>query len=783
MYTITFSQMTQNIRGTVIDADSKQPLFGANIVVTSLNPIVGAVSDFDGNFILENIPIGRHTIQITYLGYETQTIPNLELQSAKELVLNISLQESVMKTGEVVIKAKKRKRKGDAINNIATVSAQEFTIEQTGRYAGSLNDVARMATNFAGVQGTDDSRNDIVVRGNSPLGVLYRLNGVDIPNPNHFASMGTSGGPVSILNTNAMENSDFMTSAFPAEYGNATSGVFDIHLRKGNNHKFEFLAQVGFNGFEAMIEGPLSKKKKSSFLVGYRYSTLGLMKKLGVSFGTGTAVPIYQDAVVNLNFPYENGSFSIWGTGGLSKIAFLGSEIKNDDSNYSGKDEDLRFGSQIGVVGFSNTHRFNKKEYVETSFSVDYLGNKTSLDKQYAIDSVYLPFYRNNSYEGKYSIKTKYNNKINSQHLLQVGIELQRKFFNLSDSVRYEGVSKYVIITESKGAAYFSQFYAQWQYKISTKVKLNVGVHSQYFFLNKDYSIEPRLGLKWKINSKHSLSFGYGMHSQLNPIRIYFEEKTSNNGKIYYKNRDLKMYRSQHFVLGYNWDFMKNTRFKAEAYFQYLDNIPVEKRESTYSIINGGDNFRSFFYPDSLTNNGTAYNYGLELTIEKFLHKGWYILSTASLYESKYKASDNIERNTAFNGNYTFNLLGGKEFFLFPKKENKKMDISLLFDGKITLNGGKRYIPIDIDKSKLAHQAVYDFDKAYEPRHPLYFRADINAGFKINMKGITQEFTFTLRNVSDTKNIFSQQFNANKGELYYKYQNGLFPMVTYKVKF
>ena len=216
LYIVSNAQITQNVRGSIVDKDSKTPLPGANIVISTLDPVKGTATDPNGHFKIEKIPVGRHSIKISYVGYEPIIMQNIELSSGKELILNLELQESVMME-EVVIEAEGEKEK--SINKMATVSARTFSIEETQRYAGSLNDVARMAQNFAGVQGADDSRNDIVIRGNSPTGVLFRLDGVDIPNPNHFALMGTTGGPVSLLNNNVLDNSDFMTGAFPAEYG------------------------------------------------------------------------------------------------------------------------------------------------------------------------------------------------------------------------------------------------------------------------------------------------------------------------------------------------------------------------------------------------------------------------------------------------------------------------------------------------------------------------------------------------------------------------------------
>ena len=290
----------QNIRGVVLDKDSKSPLIGANVIVIDVDPIIGAATDFDGRYTIEKVPLGRHTLQISYIGYETKTLPNIEVTAGKEVILNVELQESIL-IDEVVVEAQQDKDK--TVNRMASVSARTFSIDETMRYAGSLNDVARMAQNFAGVQGSDDSRNDIVIRGNSPTGVLYRLEDVDIPNPNHFALNGTTGGPVSILNNNVLDNSDFMTGAFPAEYGNAIAGVFDLKLRSGNNQQHEFLGQLGFNGVEMMAEGPISKKQYSSYIVDFRYSTLKLFQLMGLNFGTGTAVPDYSRWFFQIKFP------------------------------------------------------------------------------------------------------------------------------------------------------------------------------------------------------------------------------------------------------------------------------------------------------------------------------------------------------------------------------------------------------------------------------------------------------------------------------------------------
>jgi len=258
------NEYKQTIRGTVIDKLTQTTLPGATVIILNTDPLLGTTSDMDGAFKIENIPLGRQSIQISFIGYNSRTISNLNLTAGRETVVIVELEEQVQKLDEVVISAKQPK--DQAINEMATVSARSFTVEETERFAGSMGDPSRMAANYAGVSMTNDSRNDIIIRGNSPMGVLWRLDGVEIPNPNHFGAAGTTGGPVSMLNNNMLSNSDFFTSAFPAEYGNAMSGVFDLNMRSGNNQKREYVGQVGFNGFEFGAEGTFKKGGKGSYI-------------------------------------------------------------------------------------------------------------------------------------------------------------------------------------------------------------------------------------------------------------------------------------------------------------------------------------------------------------------------------------------------------------------------------------------------------------------------------------------------------------------------------------
>ncbi|MCD4680131.1 MAG: carboxypeptidase-like regulatory domain-containing protein, partial [Bacteroidales bacterium] len=483
---LSSQNLTQTIRGKVIDKNTRVCLIGANVVLLDSDPLRGSTTDIDGKFKIENVPIGRVGIKVSYLGYSDVILNNLDLASAKELIFNIELEEKIYVGKEAVISGSRDK--SAPINRMTTVSTRGFTVEETKRYAGSRNDVARMAANYAGVRGVSDDRNDIIIRGNSPTGLLWRLEGVDIPNPNHYGALGTTGGPVSILNNNLLDNSDFMTAAFPAEYGNALSGVFDIKMRNGNNENHEFLGQVGFNGFEIGAEGPISRKNDASYIINYRYSTLEAFDALGVDFGTGTAIPKYQDIALKINFPKTKlGSFSLFGIGGISDISMLESDkdtTKEGTNFYMGEGFDLINGSDMAVVGLTHMYLINPTTYTKFIISGSMHNFTTQIDSIVPDIFEILPWYRNNFTERKIFTSFFINKKLSSQHSIKTGVIFNTMNFSLTDSVFNDNKGKFDILTDYNGTTYLLQPYAQWKYKITDALTLNAGLHYQHLFLN-----------------------------------------------------------------------------------------------------------------------------------------------------------------------------------------------------------------------------------------------------------------------------------------------------------
>lgn len=767
---------TQTIRGTVIDKQAQLNLPGANVTIMNSNPPVGAVTDADGKFKIANVAPGRYDLKISYVGYKEIVQSNIVVTVGKETVLEIGMEENVSSLNEVVVAGTK---KNETNNELVSVSGRSFSMEEVNRYAGGRSDPARLAANFAGVSSPDDSRNDIVIRGNSPTGVLWRIEGLNIPNPNHFSTVGTTGGPVSAINTNVLKNSDFFTSAFPSEYGNANAGVFDLGFRTGNSEKREHTFQIGaLTGIEAMTEGPINKAKGSSYLVAYRYSFTGVAQAVGIPIGTA-ATPFYQDISFKINSGNTKlGKFTLFGLGAKSKIDFLHSKIDSTDL-FANPTKDSYFTSDIGLAGLKHFIKVNDKSYFNTVVGATYNGSNY-LEDNVATDK--RPLERNvenKTSQIHYSINTSFNSKINSKLFIKTGIISE--LINLMLNARQrDTITVWKQYWDFNDNTMLHQAYVQAKYRFTDRLTLNAGVHAQVLALNNSTSVEPRLGLKYQLGEKHTLSLGYGVHSQMQPVDVYFYRSINANGNYEMTNKNLGFNKSQHYVVGYDVLPARDWRIKTEVYYQLLSNVAVSPLLGSYSILNAG---ASFLPNDQshLKNTGSGRNYGAELTIEKFFSKNYYILLTGTLYESKYKGSDGIERNTAFNGNYVYNVLGGKDFKVGREKRNV-ISIGI----KMTQAGGRYYTPVDLAASQAAQtQVLQGDDKAFTERNPDFFRLDIKTGFTLNSKTkkLSQSVFFDIQNVTNNKNVFAQRYNPVTNTINTAYQIGFFPNFVYKVQF
>ncbi len=783
------AQLVQTIRGKVVDKESQYPLIGVTVrVLTDTSDgVKGTITDTEGRFILEDVKVGRHTLEFRYVGYQTRVMNNVQVSSAKQVILNIQMEESVAMSKEAVVKAESN-RAGPQ-NEMAVISARTFTVEETDQFAGSRGDPSRMASNFAGVQGANDSRNDIVIRGNTPAGVLWRVNGVDIPNPNHFAIPGTAGGPVNIINNKMLANSDFYTGAFPAEFGNAISGVFDLQLRPGNNQEYEHSFQFGFLGSEIYSEGPINKEKGSSYLVGGRYSTLALFGALNIPIGT-EAIPNYMDGGFKLNFPLKNNSsISFWGLGGYSTIDIKISDQDPSERNiYGDNDRDQYFTSYMGVFGVTYNKSFNKNTYFKVSASTS---NQTV-----TADHDYLYYNADRTHLDSMSKMLQYrfgqtdfnthafvNHKFNSHWTMKAGLLVDYYTFSFNDSARL--VSKdsagmnyllpWTTRWNSKENAVMLRPYAQFKYKPNARWTFNFGLHSQYFSLSNSLSpIEPRGGVRYELNSKNALTAGFGLHSQMQSPYLYFYRLSGDKEP---HNKGMDFTKSWHSVLGWQHALGKRTRLKVETYHQYLYNIPVSDTATSFSLINTGSGFERFF-AGQLVNKGIGRNMGLEVTVEHFFSKSFFFLITGSVFDAKYQGSDGIWRNTDFNGGYTLSAVITKEFKI---KENSGLQVGT----NITTVGGRYYSPADTAESNKVSELVgIDSEKNTLQMKP-YFRMDLQVSYKWNPPKVPHIFAIDIVNVLNTQNVLSLTYapDGAGNNIRFDYQLSLLPLFYYRLDF
>jgi hypothetical protein len=761
----------QTIRGRVIDLDSKEPLIGVNILLGSEGPPRGTGTDADGYFRFDHVPVGRHELRCSYIGYESEARSNLVLASGKEYVVEIEMEESLTELEEVRIFS--RISSSEPVNDLTVISGRSFSAYEVENYPGSISDVSRAAVSFPGVVSPNDGQNHIIIRGNSPKGLQWRLEGIEIPNLNHFSDIGASGGGVNVISSHLLASSDFLSGAFPAEYGNALSGVFDLRLRTGNNEKHEQTFKIGLIGIEAMVEGPLVRNSNTTYIAQYRYSTLKLIKNMGLNL---ESVPDFQDLSFKIYHPTRKlGVFSIFGVGGLSH--------ETGTSGYI-------WDSNMATIGISNNYTFNSKTSLRSVLA--FSGWSYTWDQEANIGSSESPIDRTwESDVRDYTIKGSLvlNRKFNARHKIKTGIIYEMAFNNSfmgwnSDTLynwyndpnnpgyqTFKYDHEYVNSGENAGTL---QAFANWKYRITNKLSLNTGLHFIQFYLNNNYSIEPRAGLQWIAHPRHILSAGFGIHSRKESMTLYSGNFTTHDGEVIHPNKDLELAKARHYVLGYQFLASEFLHLKTEIYYQYLYDIPAYPFPPYFSTLNIDYGFEG----NILTNYGTGYNTGIELSIEKYMEKGFHFMLNASLYESKYFNKLGEKLDTKYNGNYASNGLFGKEIKLGRSGIN-----TLSISGRYILMGGMRTLPIDEQASQERGGTVTYWDDGFLEKNADYFRIDLLLKLRRNKPKYTGEWSIDLLNVLNRQNVLSEYWESGSNAIKKEYQNPIIGIISYRIQF
>ena len=796
--TLAFSQkLTQTVRGTIVDADNKLPLAGATLVILGTDPMVGTSTDMNGIFRFKNVPLGRIEVKISYLGYETKTISDIAVNSGKEVVLDFSMQEAVIKMDEAVVKA--YKNKGEAINEMSQLSLHSISLEETKRFTGGMDDPARVVSAFAGVASTPDGSSDIIVRGNSPKYMQWRLDGAEISSPYHLDDQNSSFGALTALNNNLLATSDFYTGAFSPEYGDVISCVYDVKLRPGNNEKFEATGGIGLMGTELTLEGPVKKGYAGSYLFNYRYSTISLIKKLGLVDVPGGVD--YQDATFKVVLPSKRaGTFSFYGLGGLSGFSMenmgpLGLSTPGRTTTSALISKDFYKANYLANLGINHVLSLNKKSFVKTS--LNYSGTGAN-DDIYETDTI-KTYYNKDELTGDYisprmhmfqsrivnsAIRgaITYSNKINPKNKIQIGTKYTLFNFNYNQNIYSNEEASLININDFKINVSTINNFISWKHSLNEKIMMVAGLHNMNILSNNKSTLEPRLSINWNINKTNSFHAGYGMHSTTESVHNYFTKIPQDDGSYSEPNKNLGLLKAHHYVLGYEKHFTENLIGKIEVYYQYLYNLPVENNDTSYyATINEGIDYKYV----ELVNKGSGKNYGVEISIERFFDKNFYFLLNSSIFDSKYKSLEGVWRNTRYNNNYVVNILCGKEFKNLGKKRNQ----SLALNTKIFFEGGQRYIPLIRDAQGIAavepeNDRYFDYSKAYNDKLDNIFLLNLSASYKFNKLRATHEIFLDLMNLTNSQARMGEYYDESKpGKVGYTTQFGFFPNLMYRVNF
>ena len=763
------NQAVQTVRGQVCDVASGEPMIGVTVTVEN-GSTLATVSDVDGNFEIKNVPVGRHSVRASFIGYEPVLLKEQMVTSGKELVLNLRMRESISELGEVVIKP--RVNKQQPLNEMAQVGARMFSVEEASRYAGGMADPARTASMFAGVA-TGGATNGISIHGNSPQMLQWRVEGVEVANPNHFAEITEAGGGVfTSLNGTVLANSDFLTGAMPAEYGNALSGAFDMKMRVGNNTKYEHAIQVGTLGVDFASEGPLTKGSKASYLVNYRYSFLEIAKKLH-AINMENETLDYQDLSFKLNMPTKKaGTFAVWFTGLIDRYENKVPDVSEWETLWDMNDSWSR--QRNCALGVNHTYRFKSGGTLHSSVAFTGAYRKLGVN-DYDADMNQMPQMAGRSSQWNVIISTQHQHKFSSRYTMQNGFEHQHlDFHTWMDYIHYTGGPLYRVY-DSEGNTGLTRLYTNHKVALSRKLSAVAGVNVMWFNLNNQWLVEPRVSMQYKTSASSTLSLAYAMNSRKESTDTYFVLSTNTQHPS--PNSGLGLTRSHHISASFAQRLGENAILKIEPYWQWLFDVPVEAGTS-YSILN----HRKFFQDRALVNEGAGRNYGIDFTLERYLKDGFYGMITATLFKSEYRDAQGQWHHSRHDRRYITNILGGKEWMVGKAKKNV-----FGINGRLTMMGGDRYTPIPdgitFDEVMMRPDKSIPEDEGLDP---FTKQKGMNVGYAFSVKyTINKKHTshhFILEYLQ-MKTFQGQTFDLHTHETVDKFTSLTFPNIAYRVEF
>ncbi len=762
----------QTIRGTIRNMDNGKPIAGASVVLrNNIAPFAG-VTDTAGQFIFLNLRPGYYSCEITSQGFEGRIIPEINLTAGKEQVLSIALRRSSNQLPELLITANQPGRR--TTQQLAEIPLSR---DQTLRFPATFFDPARLAMAYPGVAGNDDQANGLSIRGNNPASVRWRLEGVDVVNPNHLPNAGTfsdrpaaASGGVLMFSAQMLDNSSLLTGNYPAGYGDALGGVMDMNLRRGNTTQHEFTAQAGLIGLDMAAEGPLFGKGKNSYLVNYRYSTVGLLSQMGIPLGDEQIR--FQDLSFKLHFSGKKGSeWTIFGVGGLNDNVF---ERKTDSSEIKQYKDlfNIDFTSKTGILGVANWTPLGKSTWIKTALVLSGQQNErlATSDLQETSDE---------QQETRTGIMVTLQHRLNDQWRASIGVNSQQIYYKALSVSGFSGeTTRYTGLLN----AYLWQPWTNWEWSAPNRhLTAQIGLHTNIYTVDdalktRDASLEPRTSITWRANTRHRITLAYGFHSQLNPIWLEADNRVGSSDP--YPNRGRGLVRSRQLGLRHHWQWRENWALKTELFWQKMSNIPVSTADRTFSLFN----ITELSALDALTTTGIAENKGVEINVEHYLTGGWFMLGNVTLFDSRYQGDDRVWRSSRWDLGHIVNLTMGREWQREPQTAGKVKAFGI--NGRATLTGGYRAIPVDLTASRQAGETRFDTADGWSEQLPAYVRLDLRVYWKRSL-GNRRNSTFAMdfQNATMQKNVAYRFYDPFTDKVETKEQLGLIPNISWRLEF
>jgi hypothetical protein len=667
------------------------------------------------------------------------------------------------------------------------ISRMQINPAELSHIPGHAGDPVRMLTAMPGISNTGDERNDLVVRGNSAIGVLWRIEGVEVFNPNHYTLSGVNGGAISLLNKDVLGVSSFYSGAFPAEFGNVFSGVFDANFREGNPNKYEFSADVNNLDLSVVAEGPIPvKNRKSSFVAGFRQSTIPVFdiinKKYRELLG---ATPVFTDFSFKLTSRNKSGAKTVfWGMAGKSVL-----DLPANTGSNIGAQEILAKTVNISS-GLSHQFFIGKNVNIKATLGASYLNTD---------NGIYSDWYNHQLIDKSKSISMGITSdiKLNKKNVLKEEINIRFMALNLKENTLVQSNSNAYTIQKNVGTL---NAFTEWSHNFGSRLSMTSGIHYFMFSLNKHYRIEPRISALYSLK-KHNFEIAVGEYSRQNPIPLYLAKATDDE-REFFPNQNLDFIKSRQAVFSFSGELVGNINFKTELYYQQHYDVAIAKQsyytyddEEQLYLFSSALNL-SYYTEDidqtniAYDNTGKGYSKGIEGMIYFDDIRGFSMNISGSLSESKYYCRKGWY-NTLFNNSFSFKAFAGKKFNLNNK-------VILRTDIAMNWLGGRRYTPVDCDLSYTNYYYYYDdivyntqnyvirdYSRYFEKRYPDYFRLDFKTSLIINLKSTTHIFSVDIRNLTDRKNIYHHDDYFRDGQIVGStiYQMQRVPVITYKLLF